>query len=241
LTDLTTSLNNLHHVPANLKDVPAEKEFKYASFGNTVILVDHDMKQAEIVMLSEGDAYKVENLPIITMYNNYFGGGMSSVVFQDLRESKALAYSAYSSYRNPKSLKLKHNNFSYIGSQADKLAEATKGLSDLLNDMPKADGSFNAAKEAVIQDIRSERITKSDILFNYENAKKFGHTYDVRKDIFEKVQKMTFDDVKKFQESTIKNKPTNTVVLGKKEMLDMKVLEKYGKVKELSLKDVFGY
>lgn len=234
-------LNQLHHVPEVLKPIPAEKEFTEEVLGNKVYFVDFDMKQVEIVMISRGEKYDISKLPVINLYNVYFGGGMSGVVFQDLRESKALAYSAYSTYMKPVKPSKKYINFSYIGSQADKLAEAMKGMNDLLNNMPKADMSFNSAKELLIQEIRSERITKSGILFNYETAIKFGHKEDVRKNIFDKIQSLSFDDVKKFQEETIKGKPLTILVVGKKSGTDMKVLEKYGTVKELSLKEIFGY
>ena len=81
----------------------------------------------------------------------------------------------------------------------------------------------------------------SDILFDYLNAEKFGLKTDIRKDIFAKVWTMNFEDVKKFQDEKIKNKPTTILILGKKEMLDIKTLEKYGTVNYLTLKDVFGY
>lgn len=235
-------LNTVHAVPASgLKPVPAEKNFVPQTFSNTVYVVDYDMKQAEIVILTEGEKYDATNIPLINMYNEYFGGGMSSVVFQDLRESKALAYSCYSVYRQPNNPKLPFYNFSYIGSQADKLPEAMAGMMNLLNNVPKSDIAFGAAKEAILQGIKTERINKADILFDYLNAEKFGLKADIRKDVFAKVATMTFDDVKKFQDEKIKNKPASVLVLGKKDLLDIKTLEKYGTVKYLTLKDVFGY
>jgi len=166
---------------------------------------------------------------------------MSSILFQDLRESKALAYSTYSRYNQPNKLSKKYYNVSYIGSQADKLGEAMKGLSDLLNEMPKAEGSFSSAKEMILQEMSTQRITKADIIFNYLEAEDLGNKTDIRKDIFEKVQNYSYTDIKKFQEENIKNKPKTILVLGKKDGLDMKVLEQYGTVKFLTLKDVFGY
>jgi predicted Zn-dependent peptidase len=166
---------------------------------------------------------------------------MSSVIFQELRESKALAYSTYSIYRNPKNPKKNYVNFSYIGSQSDKLSEALSSLSELLDNLPKAEGSFNAAKESIQQDMRSQRIVKTEILFNYETALKFGLDHDIRKDVFDKVGNLTFDDVKKFQETNIKNKPRTVIVLGKKDLLNFKVMEKYGTIQTLELKDIFGY
>jgi predicted Zn-dependent peptidase len=240
--DVKQALNDNHPVPAaGLKPVPAETNFALQPFNNTVYVVDYDMKQAEIVMLSEGDKYEPSNAPLIAMYNEYFGGGMSSVVFQDLRESKALAYSCYSTYRSPRDPKYPYYNFSYIGSQADKLPEAMAGMSNLLNGMPKSDNAFNSAKEAILQNIKTERIIKADILFNYVNAEKFGLKTDIRKDIYAKVSAMKFDDVKNFQDTKIKNKPSTYLILGKKELLDTKTLEKYGTIKYLTLKDVFGY
>ena len=68
-----------------------------------------------------------------------------------------------------------------------------------------------------------------------------GNDYDVRKDIFEKVPNMTFANVKAFAEKYIKDKSHTYVVLGDKKEIDFKVLEKYGKVKTLTLEEVFGY
>ncbi|MCF8424411.1 MAG: insulinase family protein [Bacteroidia bacterium] len=240
--DIKDGLNAIHIIPqTGLKPVPAEANFVNQVFNNTVYVVDYDMKQAEIVILTEGDKYDAKNIPLINMYNEYFGGGMSSVVFQDLRESKALAYSCYSTYRAPRDPKVPFYNFSYIGSQADKLPEAMAGMMNLLNDVPKSDIAFGAAKESILQGIKTERINKADILFNYLDAEKFGLKADIRKDVYSQVSTMTYDDVKKFQDSKIKNKPASILILGKKELLDIKTIEKYGTVKYLTLNDVFGY
>jgi predicted Zn-dependent peptidase len=240
-TDLVASLNTSHNVPAKLNSIPSSYKFEEKQLDNTVYVVDFDMKQAEIVMLSNGGSYKASEVPLTKLYNTYFGGGMSGVVFQDLRESKALAYSTYSRFMLPNKLSKQSFNLSYIGSQADKLAEAMKGMNDLLNDIPKSEASFNAAKELVLQEMRTQRITKSEILFDYLKAQELGLKSDIRKDIYEKVQKYTYDDVKNFQSANIKGKPKTILVLGKKDGLDVKVLEKYGSVKYLTLKDVFGY
>ncbi len=234
-------LNKHHKIKGSLQAIPAPFEFKEKVLEQKVYVSEYDMKQAEIVALSNGDSYKIENVPVITMYNNYFGGGMSSIMFQDLRESKALAYSTFSRYNAPNKLSKKYYNFSYIGSQADKLADALNGMFALLNDMPKSQSSFDAAKESIIQEIRTQRITKAAILFDYISARDLGNTFDMRKPVFEKVQTMKFDDIKAFHESIIKNKTTSLLVLAKKENLDLKVLEKYGEVKFLNLTELFGY
>ena len=199
------------------------------------------MKQAEILMLAKGEPFSDANIPQIRMYNEYFGGNMSSVLFQELRESKALAYSVSGSYRIPSNKNKSFYLSTYIGSQADKLSDALQGMSDLIKELPSSDVMFQSAKDAIISGIRNERLTKMQLLINYEGARRLGLNYDVRKTIFNKVQTMNFNDVKKFQQTYVKPLPLTLLLVGKKELLDAKVLEKYGQVKYLTLKEVFGY
>ena len=241
--ELKTMLNKYHNVPATLKPVPAEIKFteQPAPAENKVYVVDYDMKQAEIIMLSQSEKFNKSNVAQRRLFNEYFGAGMNSVVFQDLRESKALAYSAYASYTSPWRPDRSHYVYFFIGTQNDKLPDAMKGMFDLINNMPQSQKCFDAAKEAIIQKIRSERITKENILFSYVSAKRLGLTYDLRKDVFEQVPNMNISDLLTFDQKYIKDKKFDIMVIGKKNDLDIKTLEKYGKVEYLKLEDVFGY
>ena len=199
------------------------------------------MKQAEIIMLSKSGNYNKAIIPQVRLFNEYFGGSMNSIVFQEIRESKGLAYSAYAGYSSPQQPYRNFYLFSYIGTQNDKLPEAMKAMLGLFNNMPESEKAMNSSREAIINKIRTERITKANVLFNYLNAQKFGLTYDIRKDVFERVQKMTFADLKAFQQKLIKDKNFTIMVLGNQSQLDMKTLSTYGQVSTLELKDVFGY
>ena len=239
---LITLLNKYHKVPATLKAVPFETKFEELNnTENKVYAIDYDMKQVEIMMLSKSQKYDKANVPAIRLFNEYFGAGMNSVVFQELRESKALAYSCFAVYSTPSRLDKSNYIVSFIGTQNDKLPEAMKSMFDVINNMPESEKSFNAAKEAIIQQIRTERITKSNILFDFSLAKRLGINYDIRKDVFSKVPEMKFLDLLSFQQNYLKDKKYSILVLGNKKNLDVKTLEKYGKVEFLKLEDVFGY
>ncbi len=240
---LTGILNSKHRMPDVLTSLPPEVKFPELNTNNTkVLFVNYSgMVQAEIVMLSKGEPYNKDLIPTINLYNEYFGSGMSGIVFQELRESKALAYSAFSAYRMPSKPDEANYILAYIGTQADKLPEAMVGLNEILNNLPESDITFTSSKNSVLQQLRTNRITKTGILFNYLNAKKMGLNYDIRKDIYEKVPQMTFQDIKSFQEKQIKDKKYTILVLGDKDKIDMKNLKKYGEVKILSLEDIFGY
>ena len=241
--ELKTMLNKYHNVPATLKPVPAEIKFteQPAPAENKVYVVDYDMKQAEIIMLSQSEKYNKSNYAARRLFDEYFGGSMNSVVFQELRESKALAYSAYAAYSTPQRPDRSHYVWFFIGAQNDKLPDAMKGMFELINNMPQSQKSFDAAKEAIIQQIRSERITKEQILFDYIQNLRMGLTYDIRKDAFEQLPNMKISDLLTFDQKYIKDKKFDIMVIGKKDELDIKTLEKYGKVEYLKLEDIFGY
>jgi predicted Zn-dependent peptidase len=240
--ELVASLKENHKAPAEMKEIPAGIEFvELNTTENKVYVVDYEMKQAEIMMLSKKELYNAKTVAAAAIFNEYFGGGMGSIVFQEMRESKALAYSVYSVYRSPSDSAKSHYAMAYIGTQADKLKEAMAGMTELLNNMPESEKSFELAKKAAIEKIRTERITKASKIFNYETALKRGVDHDLRKDIFDAIPNMTMADLKAFHENYIKDGAYNIMVIGKKDGLDMDALKSYGPVQELSLEQVFGY
>ena len=231
-----------HNAPSELKPIPEGKKFaEVDNEGTKVYVVDYDMKQAEIMMLAKKELYNPKTVAAAAIYNEYFGGGMGSIVFQEMRESKALAYSVFSVFRSPRDKEKAHYVMAYIGTQADKLKEAMAGMTDLLNNMPESEKSFELAKKAALEKIRTERITKASKLFNYETALKRGIDYDLRKDVYDAVPTMTMADLKAFHEQYIKDSNYNIMVIGKKEGLDKAALKEYGPVSTLTLEEVFGY
>lgn len=239
---LTSKLEKMHQTPEKLKALPQGGEYaELENDGDKVYVVDYDMEQAEILMLSKKELYDPKNVAAAAIFNEYFGGGMGSIVFQEMRESKALAYSVYSVYRSPADSAKAHYVMAYIGTQADKLPEAMSGMFGLLNDLPESEKSFELAKKAALEKIRTERITKSSKLWNYETALKRGVDHDLRKDVYEAVPNMTIEDLKAFHSEFVKNGEYNIMVIGDKQKLNMDALKEYGPLSFLSLEEVFGY
>ena len=106
---------------------------------------------------------------------------------------------------------------SYIGTQADKLSEAMVGMTELLDVMPEAETNMNNAKEGIEQKIRTERLTKSRILSEYEKAKKLGVNHDVRKDVYDGVQSFDMASLREFHNLHIASGTRVVMVLGSKE------------------------
>jgi len=241
-TRVLSELNSVRHYPETFKALPTFDGFKdLEQHDNLVYFVDYDMTQAEVLLLTKDDVYDYTKAPLVTLFNEYYGGGMSSVVFQELREAKALAYSVFSVYRTPKQ-KNEHNYIvSYIGTQADKLPEALEGISTLMNELPKSPELFASAQNGILQKISTERLNRTEVLFNYEEAMRLGHPYDIRKDIYRYAATLGLSDIEEFHKKHFVNKKHVMLVLGKRENLDMETLRKYGTVKELTLEDIFSY
>lgn len=239
---ITSFLAENHPVPSEFKAVPALTEYAETDIEQPqVYWTNYDMVQTEIVFLAKGAGYDSKNEPTVRLFNEYFGGGMNSIVFQEIREAQGLAYSVFSSYSQPAKKDKANYLYAYVGTQADKQSEAMDAMMELLNNMPKSEGAFNIAKEAILNKIESERVTRSGVLWNYISAQDKGLTYDVRKDVYEQVKSMTFENLTSFHEKFIKDQRYVTVLVGSRDKIDFDKLKKYGPIKEIPLDELFGF
>lgn len=115
-------LKQYHKSPATLADYPKPVVYPELEITkNQVYFVNYDMKQAELYLITKGPKFDKTLMPFTNIFNEYFGSGLSSIVFQEIREAKALAYSAYSYVSVPRLNTESHYIAAYIGTQADKL------------------------------------------------------------------------------------------------------------------------
>ena len=240
--NLKTFLESYHKVSDEVIPLPERVVFEPTSNENRkVYWTDYDMVQSEIILSTTGAAYRPEITPSVALFNEYFGGGMNSVVFQEIREAQGLAYSAASGYAQASSKEKSDVLWAYLGVQADKQPEAMAAMYALLDELPKSEIGFEVSKDAILNQLESERITRADVIWSYLDAEKKGVDYDLRKDIYNRVKEMTFDDLKAFHAEHIKGQPLNTALVGNKDLINFKNLEQYGEVHELSLDEIFGY
>ncbi|WBV56171.1 insulinase family protein [Chryseobacterium daecheongense] len=239
LENFKTYIDN--YVEVSSLEIPEPKKYPEPETDGKVNFINYDMVQVEMSKIGRGHNINTANLGKINVFNEYFGRGLSSIVFQEIRESKSLAYSAYVSYAaNSES---GHPDYvtTYIGTQPDKLQIAVDTMSELMNELPEVPIQFENAKSTALKQIASTRITRTNIFFNTLRLKKIGISHDFREDMYEEIQKLDFNGIKEFYRTEIKPLRFNTAILGKKENLDMDAVNKMGSFKEVSLKDIFGH
>lgn len=240
--ELVSLLNKHHRLPDTFQPIPPAVKFDIADMSvPRVFWTNYDMVQAEIVFLSKADSFNLARVPEAQMFNEYFGGNMGSPVFQELREARGLAYAAYANYSLADKRGQHDYFFGYIGTQADKQVESMEAMNELIQNFPKSEAGFDVARTALMSRLESERVIKASKLFAYDDAQRKGIDYDIRKTIYEQVQNMTLEDVEAFQRQHVKGRPFNIVLVGDRAKLNLKDLQKYGAVRELTLDELFGY
>lgn len=237
-----SNLTLIHKLPATLKEMPKSKTFtQVATDKNKVLFAHYDMVQAEVFWVRNGDAYNSTITPTVSLFNNYFGGGMGSIVFQTIRESKALAYSTYSYFSLPSKKEDKDIITAYVGTQADKFNESTIAMNELLNTLPQSQQLFETAKSGLKKSIASERITQDGIIFTYLRAQKLGNTSDIRKNVYEQAPKLAFTDINSFHDKEMKGKSYTYCLVASQDKVNEADMQKLGEVKKLNLTEIFGY
>lgn len=241
--EVVAEVNRYHQVPEKLIAADKASLFKIRETGESkVLLAPYAAAQVYMAAISNrGEKFDPNIYPVATLYNEYFGGGMNSIVFQELREARGLAYSASAGLGEPSRLDKPYIYSTFIATQNDKMGDALTAFDEVINHMPESEAAFNLAKEALIARLRTDRITGAGIFDAYQEAKDLGLDSDRRKMLFDDLQKLTLDQVKDFQEKWVKDRKYTYCVLGDEKELDMKKLSSYGPVERLTTEQIFGY
>ncbi len=233
-----------HPVDQPLRAIlPAKKYPEIGVRRDKVYFVDFPTVQVELLLLSKGTPkFNLEEFVFSEWYNQYFGYGLSSIVFQEIRESKALAYSAYAYAANPELKHRAHFLQAYVGTQPDKLHEAVEAFQAIMEDMPVSLPQIENARQSVLKQIAAGRIRQADLYWTWRSNRDRGFlNRDLRQDIYQTLEQAEATDLINYQRHNIKGRHYTWLVLGERNRLDFKYLQKIGKVVELSLEDIFGY
>jgi len=209
---------------------------------NTVFfLPNSDAKQSSIFFYIEGDEYHKDIDPYRSAFNQYFGaGGLNSLVFQEVREYRSLAYSSSAVYVVPSLENRKCYFYGNIGTQADKTVDALEVFTGLLDSMPQySDRMVNL--KSYLKGISSvEKPSFRNASLVYEGWKRRGYEKSPAATNYAIYDAMTFDDVVKFYNDNIKGRTIAIGIVGDPKNIDEKALAKFGKVVKLSKTKMFS-
>jgi len=241
--ELAAVISKSHKTPKKLAPVPVGKEYaEELTPVNEVYIAPYEAKNIYMIQHhNEGRSWNPEEAPLKAMFNEYFGGGMNTVVFQELRESRGLAYSAFASYVEPWRKNHPEAFYTYIISQNDKLADCIRVFNSIIDTIPQSQAAFDIAKQSLTKSLQSNRTTRFAVLTKYIDARDLGIDYDINEKIYNALPSVSLDDIVKFERQNMARKPYRYIILGDEKELDMKYLEKIGPIKRLTTDEIFGY
>lgn len=241
--EILSLINKYHIIPDTLQDIPKGYSYPRLVTNSTKIYIaPYDANQVYIAQHSNrNDKFNPTVEPFREMYNEYFGNNMSSVVFQELRESRGLTYSASAVLLQPTFQKYPYTMRTQIVTQNDKIINAINTFNLILNNMPESENAFYLAKEGLINRLRTERIIRGDVLWAYINSHDLGLDVDPRIKTYQDVQQMNLSDIVDFQKKWIKGRTYVYCILGNKSGLNLDELKKIAPIEELTQEQIFGY
>ena len=236
-------MSKYHKTGKKLLPAPQGQPFEMQQTpSNEIWIAPYDAKNIYMRMFNnEGRAWNPENQGTISLFNEYYGGGMNGIVFQELREARGLAYNAYAYYYRPNRKGETENFFTHIITQNDKMMDCVKQFHEILNNMPQSEAAFQIAKDAVIKQIASQRTTKFSVLNAYINAQRLGLDYDLNEKTYNALPSLRLQNIVDFEKQNMANKPYRYIILGDEKELDIKALEQIAPIRRLTLEEVFGY
>ena len=241
--ELSKVIGKHHKTPKRLLPVPAGREYmEQLTPTNEVYIAPYEAKNIYMMQYhNEGKRFNLDEAPVRVLFNEYFGGGMNTIVFQELRESRGLAYSASASYSTPFRLNHPESFMTYIVSQNDKMMDCINTFKSIIDTIPQSQTAFDIAKQSAMKSLQTARTTKYSILTSYYWAKKRGFDFDLNERIYNALPSVTLQDIVDFERKNMVGKTYKYFILGDEKELDMKALEKIGPIHRLTTEEIFGY
>ena len=208
---------------------------------NTIyFLPNTNAEQAQISFYMPMQKYDKKDDVLRDAFYQYFSGGFNGLVINEIREKRSMAYSAGAAIKTPEVTGNPTYMIGSIGTQNDKANDAIDVFMGLINDMPKNPDRISNIKSYMRQEALSSHPDfryKAQYLKMYQQM---GYKGDPAEENLPKIDALTFDDIVKFYEENIKGKPYAIGIMGNPKDIDLKKLEKYGKVVKLTERKLFN-
>ncbi|MDR1543394.1 MAG: insulinase family protein [Prevotellaceae bacterium] len=186
-----------------------------------------------------GESWKNGEYVDYAAFDEYFSGGFSGLVMNEIREKRSLAYGASGAAQfNP------HNKTSWfrgwVGSQNDKVVEVVETYMDLLTNMPLYPERIDNIKTILKASELSTKPSMRSKSMQFDMWEQGGWNDDPAKINMPRIDNLTFEEIVNFYNKNIKGKPIVIVIQGDPKLIDLKTIEKkYGKITKLSTSTLF--
>jgi predicted Zn-dependent peptidase len=221
---------------------PIERPIVPITESKIYFLPDASMQQAKVYLLIDGEPYAVKDAVSYMAFNEYFGGGFSGLVMNEIREKRSMAYNAYGNFSRPAKQGRMTRFTGYVGTQSDKVVDAVAVYMSLLDSMPLYPETIENIRTVLRQSVLSNKPTFRNKSQQLTANMLLGYKVDPAMLQVRDIQRLTFEQIVSFYEQRVKGKPVAVLIMGDPKQIDQKVLKaKYGKITKLSKSQLFSY
>ena len=175
------------------------------------------------------------------LFSVYFGGDMSSLMFQEIREFRSLAYRVSGRYiLPPHKLEGKAGEFvTMLSTQSDKTLDALGIMNSLIHEMPEKEERISTVKQSIVNQVNNDFPSFREVPEKVAGFRRNGFDCDPSEALLSGISDMDMKDIIRFYRHNVRLKPVVYVIVGNSRRIDMKQLETYGNVIRLRKKDIY--
>lgn len=235
-------IKNRLSIADNLKasKSPITMDYKKHTRNKVFLIDDPKAVQSQIYIMGQGRVLDMESRSTSDVFNKYFGSGMASIIFQEIREFRSLAYTAYGAYVNRPDIELPGYFIGYMGTQVDKSMEAISTYMDLFKNMPIKESRISTIKSGLTQSINTRKPGWRSQGAYVSRARKQGYDKDPNILDYNNYDNVNFDDIINFYKNNITKDPIVITILTDKSKINIDKILDYGELIEVKKKNIFN-
>ena len=209
----------------------------------TVFFIDMpDMAQSIVYGYVKGDPVDDKaSRHASRLFSVYFGGDMSSLMFQEIREFRSFAYRTSGRYQLPNHAhKGTAGSFTaMLSTQSDKTLDALGVLDSLIREMPLKPERVEAVKQTLVNRINNDYPPFRNLSEKVASTRMEGFDRDPAEEFLRDIATMDMQDISRFYREQISGRPVVYVIAGNRKHIDMKKLAEYGTIIKVKKKDIY--
>ena len=209
----------------------------------TVFFIDMpDMAQSIVYGYVKGDPVDDKaSRHASQLVSVYFGGDMSSLMFQEIREFRSFAYRTSGRYQLPNHAhKGTAGSFTaMLSTQSDKTLDALGVLDSLIREMPLKPERMEAVKQTLVNRINNDYPPFRNLSEKVASARMEGFDRDPAEEFLRDIATMDMQDISRFYQEQISGRPVVYVITGNRKHIDMKKLAEYGTIIKVKKKGIY--
>ena len=231
LKEITVSVNAPYHRDAKKYDKPTVYFMDMPTASQSIV---YGYAKGEVT----DDAWSRH---AARLFSVYFGGDMSSLMFQEIREFRSLAYRVSGRYiLPPHKLEGKAGEFvTMLSTQSDKTLDALGIMNSLIHEMPEKEERISTVKQSIVNQVNNDFPSFREVPEKVAGFRRNGFDCDPSEALLSGISDMDMKDIIRFYRHNVRLKPVVYVIVGNSRRIDMKQLETYGNVIRLRKKDIY--